>query len=183
LSNGHGDYKATSMTTYDTTIVQLKKMLTQLDRWLETARAHAEAKSFDPNLFLSSRLAPDQYALVRQVQSACDQAKFCAARLTGKEAPKHADTEQTMDEARARIRTCIAYLDTFTAADFEGVEKRLLALPFLEGKVITGADYVTQMILPNFYFHMTTAYAILRSNGVTLGKRDFLGGLSVRDPA
>ncbi len=169
------------MSLYEASVPQLKKMLTNLDKWLETSVAYAQKKSFDPNVLCQARLAPDQYALTRQVQAACDAAKFAAARLTGREAPKHPDTEQTIDELRARVRTVIAYLDTFSAADFNGAEARLVELPFMEGKVIQGSDYLTELALPNFYFHITTAYAILRHNGVDLGKRDFIGSLNVRD--
>ncbi len=161
-------------------VLQQKKMLKGLAGWLDKGIAHAKAKSFDPAVLLAARLAPDQYPLLRQVQSSCDNAKFAAARLVGKEAPKHPDTEQTMDEIQARIRTCVAYLDTFKASDFEGAESRAVMLPFLEGKVIQGGDYLVEMALPNFYFHVTTAYAILRHSGVDLGKMDFIGSLNVR---
>lgn len=169
------------MSLYEATVPQLKKMLTSLDKWLETAVAHAQKKAFDPKVLLGLRLAPDQYPLVRQIQSACDGAKFGAAHLTGKEPPKNPDTEQTVEEIRARIQTTIAYLGTFAKADFEGAETRLVVLPFLEGKVIVGSDYLTEMVLPNFYFHITTAYAILRHAGVDIGKRDFIGSLNLRD--
>jgi hypothetical protein len=162
-------------------VLESKKMLNNLDTWIEKGVAHAKAKSFDPNVLLAMRLAPDQYPLLRQVQSSCDNAKFLAARLTGKEAPKHPDTEQTVDEIRARIRTCVTHLDTFKASDFDGAETRLVTLPFMEGKVISGSDYLTEMALPNFYFHLTTAYAILRHSGVPLAKFDYIGSLNVRD--
>jgi hypothetical protein len=162
-------------------VQEQKKMVGQLDRWLEKGIAYAKAKSFDPNVLLSARLAPDQYPLLRQTQTICDNAKFAAARLSGKEAPKHPDTEQTVDEVRARIRTCLAFLDTLKPADFEGAEARLVELPFMPGKVIKGSDYLTEMALPNFYFHLTLAYAILRHNGVDLGKTDFIGSLTFRD--
>lgn len=161
---------------------QMKKMLTHLDKWLESAVTFAQSKSFDPSLFLGFRLAPDQFAFVRQVQTACDTAKLSAARLTGKEAPSHPDTEQSIDELRARIAAVVRYLDTFTAEDFEGAATRLVTQPRWEGKVMTGADYLVEHAVPNFYFHVTTAYAILRHNGVNLGKRDFLGALSLRAP-
>jgi hypothetical protein len=162
-------------------IAQLKKMLTNLEGWLDKATSHAKAKNFDPNVFATARLAPDQYPLTRQVQAACDAAKFVAARLSGKEAPKHPDTEQTVDELRARIRTAVAWLDGLNEADFAGAETRVIELPFLEGKVLSGANYLVEMAAPNFYFHVTTAYAILRHNGVDLGKREFIGSLPVRD--
>ncbi len=161
-------------------VVQLGKMLRNLDAWLGRAAEHAQKKNFDPNVLVVARLAPDQFALVRQVQSACDGAKLAAARLAGKEAPKHADTETTLDELRARVQTVLAYLDTFAAADFEGAEARQISLPFAPGMVIEGADYLTEMAIPNTYFHLSMAYAILRHNGVELGKRDFLSALNLR---
>jgi hypothetical protein len=168
------------MSLYESSAPQFKKMLAQLDKWLDTATEHAKKKSFDPNVFVTARLAPDQYPFVRQVQSACDSAKFTCARLTGKEAPKHPDTEQTIDELHARVRAVMSYLDTFKPADFAGAETRAIDLPFLEGKKMLGAHYLNEMALPNFYFHLTTAYAILRHNGVDLGKRDFIGGLTLQ---
>jgi uncharacterized protein len=161
-------------------VLEFKKMLTNLAAWLDKGAAHAKARSFDPAVLLGARLAPDQYPLLRQVQSSCDNAKFAAARLSGKEPPKNPDTEQTLDEIQARIRTTTAYLDTFKAIDFEGAEARVIALPFLEGKVLSGSDYLVEMAAPNFFFHVTTAYAILRHNGVDLGKMNFLGSLNVR---
>lgn len=161
---------------------QMKKVLGQLDKWLEAAGAHATAKSFDSSVFLGLRLAPDQFALARQVQVACDTAKLCASRLTGKEAPKHADTEQTLDELRARVQNVIAYLEGFTAADFAGADTRQVTQPRWEGKFMLGADYFREHALPNFFFHTSHVYAILRHNGVPLGKKDFLGQLSLRTP-
>src|SRR5580704_2743060 len=146
---------------YYETLGQMKKMLRQLDTWLEAAEAFAKAKSFDPNLFLGFRLAPDQFAFARQVQSTCDTAKLAAARLSGKEAPVHPDTEQTLDELHARVRSVIAYLDGFSAKDFEGAATRVITQPRWEGKVMSGADYFNQHAVPNFYFHTTHAYAIL----------------------
>jgi hypothetical protein len=164
------------------TFRQMKKMLTQLDTWLDTAAAHAQAKAFDPNVFLGLRLSPDQFPFVRQVQSACDTTKFAAARLTGKEAPSNPDTEQTLDELHARVRTAIAHLDTFSAKDFEGAATRVVTQPRWEGKVMSGGDYFLEHAVPNFFFHITHAYAILRHNGVNIGKRDYLGPLSLRAP-
>ena len=169
------------MSFFHASILQMRKTLGQVDAWLDKAVAHAKSRSFDPAVFVTARLAPDQYPLVRQVQAVCDGAKFGAARLTGKEPPKHPDTEQTIDDLKARIRACVGYLDSFQPADFEGTEARLIALPFLEGKVMTSRDYLLESVLPNFYFHATTAYAILRHNGVDLGKRDYLGSLTVRE--
>jgi hypothetical protein len=166
------------MSIYQASVVQTKKMLGNLGQWLDAGSKYATEKGFDPRVLASARLAPDQYALVRQVQSSCDSAKFAASRLSGKTAPSHPDTEQTLDELKARVKTATAYLDTFTAGDFEGAETRRITLPFLEGQYLLGADYLDEMVLPNFYFHVTTAYAILRHNGVPLGKRDFIGSLT-----
>lgn len=164
-----------------TSVRQFAKMVRQLGTWLEKAEAHGKTKSFDPAVLLQARLAPDQYPLVRQVQSACDAAKFGVARLAGKEAPKHPDTEQTIDELRARIKSCAEYLDTFKEADLAGAETRHVTLPWLEGKYLLGSDYLVEMALPNFYFHVAHAYAILRHNGVDLGKRDYIGSMTTYD--
>jgi uncharacterized protein len=165
---------------YLQTFAQMKKQLGQLDKWLDAAAAHAAAKSFDPNLFLGFRLAPDQFAFARQVQSACDTAKLAVARLTGQDAPKHADTEATLDELHARVRAVIAYLDGFSSKDLEAAAERTISQPRWEGRTMTGADYFLEHAIPNFYFHLTHSYAILRHNGVPLGKRDYLGALSLR---
>jgi hypothetical protein len=169
------------MSLYESSVVPFKKMLSNVEKWLERAMAHAQTKSFDVNVLVGARLAPDQYPLVRQIQAACDGAKLVSARLAAKEAPKHPDTEQTIDELRARLRTCIAWLDTLGPGDFAGAEGRVVPLSFLEGKAMVGSDYLRELALPNFYFHVTTAYAILRHNGVNLGKSDFIGALTLRD--
>lgn len=169
------------MSLYQASVPQLKKMLNNTDKWLEAAVEHAKSKSFDPNVLASARLAPDAYSLTRQIQAIADSAKFCAARLTGKEAPKHPDTETTVDELRARIETVVEYLGTFTEADFAASKDRLIELPFMPGKTLTAADYLNEMALPNFYFHVTMAYAILRHNGVPLGKIAYIGSLNLKD--
>ena len=168
---------------YYDTFLQMKKMLGQLDRWLEIAATYAKERSFDPNLFLTARLAPDQFPLVRQIQSTCDSAKLGASRLTGKDAPVHPDTEQTVDEIRARIRAVMGYLDGFSAVDFANADSRVVSTPRWEGKVLSGHDYFLEHAMPNFFFHLTHAYALLRHNGVPLGKRDYLGTLSLRTPS
>ena len=169
------------MSLYEQSVPYFTKMLTNLDAWLTKGTAYAQKKSFEPNVLASARLAPDQYPLVKQVQSACDAAKSAGARLTGKEPPKHPDTETTIDELHARIKTCIAYLNTLTPADFAGAESRKIALPFLEGKLLSAHAYLYELTYPNFYFHVTTAYAILRHSGVDLGKMDYIGGLTFLD--
>lgn len=163
---------------YDT-IRQMHHMLGNLDRWLVAAREYADRKKFDPNVLLQARLAPDQFAFARQVQAACDHAKFAAARLSGKTPPSHPDTEQTLDELHARVASTRENLASYTAADFG--EERVVALPRWDGRSMKGEDYLRCHALPNFYFHVTTAYAILRHNGVDLGKRDFLGQLPFRE--
>lgn len=170
-----------AMCTVPSTVHQARKMLQNLDRWLTAGEESAKKRSFDPAVLLAARLAPDQYPLTRQVQAACDAAKFLAARLGGKTPPSHPDTEQTIEELHARIRTVVEYLDTFTPADFEGADSRTVPLPFAKGKAMKGADYAVEMALPNFYFHITTAYAILRHNGVPLGKIDYIGSLNMFD--
>lgn len=157
---------------------QMKKQLGQLDTWLEAAATYAETKKFDPNVFVTARLAPDQFAFSRQVQATCDSAKLAASRLSGKEAPAHPDTETTLAELRTRVQSVIRYLDGFTAKDFNDAPTRTVTQPRWEGKTMTGADYFVEHALPNFYFHLTTAYALLRHNGVPVGKRDYLGALT-----
>jgi len=164
-------------------INQMKKGLGQIDHCLTKATTYAQTRGFDVNVLMTSRLAPDQFALVRQVQMACDTAKMASARLTGKDAPKHEDSEKTIDELKARIASVVAWLDQLTPEDFVGAGERVVTQPRWEGKVMSGADYFVEHALPNFYFHMTTTYAILRNNGVDVGKRNFLGALSQRSPA
>ena len=162
------------------TIRQMHKMLGQLDKWLVAAQEHGKKKNFDANVFMTMRLAPDQFPFARQVQTACDTAKLATARLTGKDAPSHPDTEQNLDELRARVAAVRTWLDGFSAKDFEGAEARTISQPRWEGKTMTGKDYFLEHALPNFFFHATHAYAILRHGGVELGKKDYLGPLSLK---
>ena len=159
------------------TVPVFARALRNLRHVLETGERYAEEKQIAPDVMLQTRLIPDMFPLVRQVQSACDAAKFAASRLTGKEAPAHPDTETTIDELHARIAKVTDYLGTFTEKDFENAATRKVPLPFIPGgtKGMVGANYLFQMGGPNFYFHVTTAYAILRHNGVELGKRDYIG--------
>ncbi len=156
-------------------VTQYSRMLENLDAWLAKGISYAQEKGFDAEILVQQRLAPDQYALVQQVQSACDAAKFAAAYLSGQKAPSHPDTETTMADLRARIATCVAYLTSFKAGDFTGAEERRVAPPWMGGSSVRGETYIHRISVPNFYFHVTTAYAILRHNGVTLGKADFVG--------
>jgi hypothetical protein len=162
-------------------IRQMNKMLSQLDMWLVKATDFAKKKPFDANVLLGFRLAPDQYPFVRQVQLSCDHAKFTAARLTAKEAPHHPDDEQTVDALQARIRAVRTWIDGFGAADFEGAGNLLVKLPRWEGKGLIGQDYLLEYAMPNFYFHVTHTYAILRHIGLDLGKKDYVGQVSLRD--
>jgi hypothetical protein len=169
------------MSMFAASVPQLSKMLKNLSAWLDKAVEYAEAKPFDPNVLASCRLAPDMYPLIMQVQGACDSAKFAVARLSGVTAPPHDDVEQTIDELRARIAACLDFIQGVTEKAFEGAATRVVTLPFAPGKAITGADYLNEMALPNFYFHISMAYAILRHNGVPLSKRDFIGSLNLHD--
>ncbi len=162
-------------------IAQFTKQLENLDRWLTKAEAYAQQKSFDTSVLVSARLAPDQYPFARQVQAACDAAKFAAARLSGREPPRHEDNEKTFEELHARIASTVAFLKTFSPADFEGAATRVVALPWMPGKGVRGTNYLAELAGPNFAFHVTTAYSILRHNGVDLGKADFIGSLPLVD--
>ena len=168
---------------YFETFSQIKKQLRQLDKWLETAGEYATTKKFEPNVFLTLRLAPDQFAFVKQVQAVCDVAKLAASRLTGKEAPSNPDNEATLEELRARVRSTLAYLDGFSEKDFASTATRTITQPRWEGKTMTGANYFLEHAVPNFYFHLTHVYAILRHAGVSIGKRDYLGPLTQTAPA
>jgi hypothetical protein len=138
------------------------------------AEAFAETKKFETNVLAQARLAPDQFNFTRQIQIACDTAKLGVARMTGKDAPTHADEEKTFAELKARITSTIAYLDTITAKDFAEAGSKKITHQRWDG-YLSGEDFAIQHMIPNFYFHVTTAYAILRHNGVDLGKKDFLG--------
>lgn len=161
---------------------QMKKQLGQIKIWLDAATTAGKGRSFDPDLFLATRLAPDQFPLTRQIQVACDTAKLGASRLTEKPAPSHADDEKTIADLRARIDSTIEYLDGFSEADFEGAATRSITTPRWEGKTMAGADFLVEHVVPNFYFHLAHAYALLRHAGVQVGKRDYLGQLSMRAP-
>jgi hypothetical protein len=168
---------------YIQTFAQMKKQLGQLDKWLGTAGDHAKAKNFDPNVYAGLRLAPDMFPLSRQVQICCDAAKLAASYLSGKAAESQPDTEATLDELRARVQSVIRYLDGFGADDFAGATNKVVSQPRWKGEWMTGQDYLLQHGLPNFFFHLTTAYDILRHNGVPIGKRDFLGPQDKKPPA
>ena len=167
--------------THDDAIRLFAKTLQNLERWMEKATAYATARSFEVDVLVEARLAPDQYPFCRQVQSACDQAKYAAAYLGGKEAPSHPDTEKTFAELHQRIRKCLGFLESVTAKDLAGAEDRKVAPPWLGGRWLRGDDYLVHIAIPNFFFHATMAYAILRHNGVELGKMDFIGSIPAKE--
>jgi uncharacterized protein len=155
---------------------QCVHMLNNLSRILDKGVAYAEAKKFDSTVLVNARLAPDMFPLSRQVQVACDMVKNGTARLAGQEAPKFEDTEKTVDELKARIAKTIDFVQSVPASAFEGSEDRDIRIPVRNDTIeMKGLAYVRNWILPNFYFHTTMVYALLRHNGVDLGKPDFLG--------
>ncbi len=153
------------------------KMLGNLSQWLGGAEAFATARKFDVSVLLNARLAPDMLPFTRQVQIACDSAKFGVARLAGQEAPKMEDVESTVAELQARIQRTLDYIRSVPASEVDGTEQRDITVP-MRGRdplQFKGEAYLKHFVLPNFFFHVTTAYAILRHNGVELGKADYLG--------
>jgi len=168
---------------YDLTITQFSKMLRNLSGCLDKAAAFAETKKLDSAKLLSSRLAPDQFPLLRQIQIACDTTKNGVSYLTGKEAPVLEDNETTLADVKARLAKVIAFLETISAKDFDGAEARLVSQPRWAGKTLTGHEFAMQHMVPNFFFHVTTAYAIMRSDGIDLGKKDYLGPMPFKEPA
>lgn len=162
---------------YEITVPRFIKGLQNLNHVLDKAAAHADAKKFDSSVYLQSRLAPDMFPFTKQIQIACDTAKLAASRLTGKEAPAHADDEKTLAELRTRIDQVINYLKTFSERDFAGADEKKITTPRWDGKWLNGKDFVFHHAIPNFYFHTSIAYAILRHNGVDIGKKDYLGAL------
>jgi hypothetical protein len=161
---------------YQASIPVLTKVLANLAKILEKAEAYATAKKIDPAVFVQARLYPNMYPLSRQVQIATDVAKGCASRLAGLEPPQYEDNETSFAELQARIVKTIAFLETFTPAQIDGTEDKSVTLK-VGGREMTfqGLTYLLDFVLPNVYFHTTTAYAILRHWGVELGKADFLG--------
>lgn len=160
---------------YEMTAPQFIKGLRNLNVILGKAAAHAEAKKIEMTVLTQSRLFPDQLNLARQVEIACDTAKIGCARLTGKEAPAHDDNQINYSELKTRIEKVIAYLSTLTKTDFAGAESKQITTPRWEGKWMTGEEFALHHAVPNFYFHIATAYSILRHNGVEIGKKDYLG--------
>jgi hypothetical protein len=165
-----------SLSMYQASIPVFIRILGNLSAILDKAAAHAEAKKIDPSVLVNARLAPDMFPLSRQVQIATDGVKGCAARLAGIEIPSFADTESTFPELQARIAKTVAFLQSVRADQIDGSENRTVTLK-TRGKDTSfqGQAYLLTFVNPNFYFHVTTAYDILRHNGVELGKTDYLG--------
>lgn len=165
-----------SLSMYQVSVPAFVQMLSALSGVLEKAEAHAGARKIEPAALLNDRLFPDMWPLVRQVQIACDFAKGVVSRLAGIEPPMHEDTEKTFGELQARIRKTLDFIQSFKPEQIDGSEQRKVTIR-LGGKPVTfdGQPYLINFALPNFYFHCTAAYAILRHNGVELAKRDFIG--------
>jgi hypothetical protein len=162
---------------YSASVPVFRRMLDNLDHVLDKAIADAADRKIEQQVLVGARLAPDMFALARQVQIATDMVKGCAARLAGVEPPKYEDNETTLTELKARVRKTIDYLATFTAAQIDGTEAREVTLKGRGTEIhFKGLDYLLYFVVPNFYFHYTTVYDILRHNGVKLGKGDFVQG-------
>ena len=166
-----------TISMYETSVPRFIHMLNNLSAILTKAAAHAEAKKINPSVLIQSRLYPDMLPFVTQIQIAADNAKGAAARLAGIEPPKYEDNETSFPELLARIQKTVAFLSTLRPEQINGSEERTILLPRRNGEVLTypGQGYLLNYVLPNFYFHVTTAYAILRHNGIEIGKQDFLG--------
>jgi uncharacterized protein len=166
-----------SISMYRASVPVFKRMLGNLDRILDKAAAYAQERKIEPTVLLHARLAPDMFHLIRQVQIATDQAKGTVARLAGEEPPKYEDSEASFADLKDRIARTIAFLDSVPEAKLEGSDTREVALP-VGGQTMKfkGLDYLLGFGTPNVYFHVTTAYAILRHNGLAIGKGDFIGG-------
>jgi hypothetical protein len=167
-----------SVSIYEISIPVLCRGLTNLSAILDKAAAHAAAKKYDSGVLLQLRLFPDMHPLSRQVQIACDTAKGAAARLAGVENPKHDDVETTLDELQRRIAKTLDFLKTVGAAEVNGAAARTIEIKFPNGAwKFTASAYLTDFVLPNFYFHESMVYALLRKSGIEIGKTDFLGAI------
>jgi hypothetical protein len=173
---------------YTVTVPVMTKALTALDKVLDKTAARAAAgaterrpASYFEGSLLQSRLVFDQFPFIQQVQVACDNAKNGAARLAEIEAPKFEDNEKTISELKARVEKTLAFLATIKPEQIIGKENIKVTLPYWKDKYLTGFDYAIEYLMPNFFFHYTTAYSILRKNGLDIGKADFAGGLPLKD--
>lgn len=172
---------------YTVTIPVMTKALRSLDTMLDKVAAYASAKATErrpaayfEDALLHSRLIADQFPFVQQVQVACDNAKGAAARISGVEMPKYEDNEKTVAELKARVEKTLAFLATIAPEQVVGREETKITLPYWNDKYLTAFEYVTEYALPNFFFHLTTAYSILRKNGVDIGKNDYIGTLPLK---
>ena len=167
-----------SLSMYQASIPAFLRILDNLTAILGKATAHADAKKIDPSVFVNARLAPDMFPLSRQIQIATDAVKGCAARLAGVEVPSFPDNETTFPELQERIAKTAAFLKTMKASQIDGSEERSVTIK-LRGQDVTfkGQNYLLNFVIPNFYFHVTTTYDILRHNGVEIGKADYIGGV------
>ena len=166
-----------SLSMHSASVPVFVRNLNNLLAWLDKAQAHAEAKKFDTAVYLGLRLAPDMLPFSKQIQIASDGAKGCVSRLAGVEIPKWEDQEASLDDLRARIRKTIDYVQSFDAARLDGSDSRAITVPMRSGDALqfNGESFLKHFAMPNFYFHATTTYALLRQAGVELGKIDFLG--------
>ena len=165
-----------SITMHSASVPVFISMLENLLVWLDKAEAHAQAKKFEPTVYLTSRLAPDMLPFTNQIQIACDGAKFAIARLGEVEAPKFDDAEASFADLRVRVRATTDFIASVPASKVNGTEAKDVTIPRRAGPVVMkGEAYLKHFALPNFFFHVTTAYALLRHNGVELGKMDYLG--------
>jgi len=160
-------------------VTQCAQTLRNMEIWLDKAEDHAKNKGFDVNVLMSSRLAPDMGNFMYQVQSASDYAKAAAAFLTGQKPPKYPDNETTIEEARVRIQKTVDFVESNLEGEYEGAGERTFPFSWSPGRLITGDDYLVQVAVPNLYFHACMAYAILRHNGVDVGKMDFAGPITL----
>lgn len=165
---------------YQFTVPTLIKMLRALDGVLGKTQEQVITKQLNETELLETRLTEDMFPLKKQVQVACDTAKGAASRLAGLEIPSHADEEQTIQELRARIAKTLEFLGTFSEDSFKDAAERQITLPYFPGLYLTGWDYGREFVIPNFLFHVTTAYAILRMKGIEIGKADYIGGLPLK---
>lgn len=167
-----------SISMHSASVPIFVRMLSNMLVWLDKAEAHAAAKKFDAKNFLGQRLTPDMLPFTAQIQIATDSVKGCLSRLSGTEAPKWPDTEASFDELRARIRKAIDYAQSVPRAKVDGSEDREISLPLGPGRTVPfkGEAFLKHFSLPNFFFHCTMTYALLRAGGVELGKLDYLGG-------
>lgn len=166
---------------YQFTLPVFVKSLTALDQLLSKIKGQIASKNIDEASLMEAKLASDMFPFKKQIQIACDNAKGAVARLAGVEIPSHPDTETNVAELQARIKKTLDFLSTFSENSFEKAETQQITLPYFPGKYLSGFDYAREYALPNFFFHMTTAYAILRKEGFDIGKADYMGGLPLKE--